>query len=323
MSVLKKQKQEKQKERQRLFKALKNGDVETVSLLIEENPKSHVLVKAIEGGNLKVVELLIKKGANFCFEWKCETALSCALDCENLDIFNLLVKNGCDPLSEENVTLLHKAIRQNRLDLAEYLISIGLDVNAESGGFAPLGSARTVETAKFLIEHGASLENSRVFSHNIIYRNFDMINYFLSMGVDPHKLMYERVTPFTMAVSQGLFEVAKSFNVSTCTKQESEWLWRGFKSPGNRDINPNEIFRFLIENNIKNYKPAQLDCFKEDFWDSYKVNLFFLFSAREKNPESPFYKDQFPLDIFKIIFKFMREILKEGAWEKLKLGKLI
>ncbi len=52
------------------------------------------------------------------------------------------------------------------------------------------------------------------------------------------------------------------------------------------------------------------------FLNSFRIdclNLFFY--AREKNPDSPFYKDKLPLDLFKEIFYLIRKTSRKHEWE--------
>jgi hypothetical protein len=43
--------------------------------------------------------------------------------------------------------------------------------------------------------------------------------------------------------------------------------------------------------------------------------MLLLIAAREKNPDSPLYKDEFPMDIFRIVFRMADHLCRETDWE--------
>ena len=87
-----------------------------------------------------------------------------------IELIKLLLIEGADVnqrLGSRNPSALHEAVRGNYLNVAEFLISVGANVNALGGGEnTPLHHAvelNHLEMTKLLIKHGANLEmtNSR------------------------------------------------------------------------------------------------------------------------------------------------------------------
>lgn len=151
-----------------LILAVKNGDLETASLLLRHTEamqgviKSHQLEAALEAAlknkDIHVVELLLKYGADAT----ATTHLS--LDGENTDILGMLLDHGANIEAKDAAgkTVLHHAIGQPQGDLAQFLIDHGADIKAKDDtGNTVLHIAvenGRQELTHLLVDRGADIE---------------------------------------------------------------------------------------------------------------------------------------------------------------------
>lgn len=127
---------------------------------------------AVERQNLELVRFLIDRGANVLTgNGEYGTALHIAVRGEGLEkkpsieIADLLISRGADLESfSGNFTPLHQAAAWNRVEMAEFLLKKGANVNSRPAGTrgdTPLHVAvignRSYPIAKLLIDHGADL----------------------------------------------------------------------------------------------------------------------------------------------------------------------
>lgn len=97
-----------------------------------------------------------------------ESVLACALRAQcSMDTLMLLIDNGADifDFDDEGVSIFDMAITYNNIEMVNYLIEKGIDVNKTSrkSGFTSLMAAACygrVEIAKILLENGAD-QNAR------------------------------------------------------------------------------------------------------------------------------------------------------------------
>lgn len=93
------------------------------------------LFKAINNGDLKKVKLLVKRGADIEETDDCEyTALLEAVYYDQLDIVKYLVKQGANinTKSEYNRTALHIAVNDSNLEMVKFLVENGVYINAKN-----------------------------------------------------------------------------------------------------------------------------------------------------------------------------------------------
>ncbi len=330
MPIIKKQKQEKEKgsktTKKDLLKALKKGNVELFDSLLEGVPKPYLLAEAIEKRKPAIVKLLIDRGVSFAeylkrYGW---SPLHYAVYRGDLEILKMLVSVNSELLFCGDCCPLNLATSENKLEIVEYLISLGFDVNQKNEhGEVPLASAKTPEAVELLIRRGADPDVGGLLDLCFRKERYELLEFYALLGVDAHKTFQDNASPFTKIIFEKRFELAKKFDPSACTKEESYLLWKVIQVTPDDDDDEDllrETFKFLVENNIKPPNPVQITQFKDAFGESFKVDLTFLLCAREKNPESPFYKDCFPLDLLKVVADLTRKTLKKEAFEKLELG---
>lgn len=162
---------------QELFDAIRNNNIAKVKEIISSDPKlvntpgnNHFtpLLFATNSNKPEIAEFLISKGANvddvFFPDYYGSTPISFAIRNNNLDLVKLLHEKGANiqfrTKLEENY--LHFAAAQNRVEIAEYLINNGIDVNSvKNGGLTSLHISTimgNVDIVKLLIEKEAKLD---------------------------------------------------------------------------------------------------------------------------------------------------------------------
>jgi ankyrin repeat protein len=104
-----------------------------------------------------------------------------------------LLKDGAQvhARGKEGETFLHLAARDSRDDLIRLFIAYGADVNiGNSNGYPPINYGfikRNFKTLQLFIALGASVykKNSSLLADAVFNQDTEMVNFFLSLGVDP------------------------------------------------------------------------------------------------------------------------------------------
>ncbi len=273
----------------------------------------YLLYKAIKRRSLLGVNFQIKTGANvnaFNKNRGESPALIVAINSKNFLIVKALLDAGANPFANGRWVPLNLAVRTNQLEIVKELILKGVDPNEETIYGPILSDVRSVEVADFLVKKGAVLDQSCLQSP-VFSGNCELVKFFLSLGMNPH---CGENSPFFNAVV-GNLKTISLFDATRCTSEEADALW-GRVEKGKQY---SHVFKFLVQNNINPTGLVKVEDWKEDFFLIYKPNMLFLALARE-SPQSPFYKDDFPLDLAKEILKFMNFVCKENAWKRLING---
>jgi hypothetical protein len=159
---------------QSLEEYIRNGDVESVRSILENNPG--LLDKEVSSGmkplhyaaylgKTEIARYLISKGANIDEETTGHfTPLNYAVRYGNMSTAAELIENGADIFSKtpQGATYLHFAILSGNKDMAGLLIDNGLNVNVKKkGNLTPLHIAAVSgdqEIVEFLIQKGSDLD---------------------------------------------------------------------------------------------------------------------------------------------------------------------
>lgn len=118
---------------------------------------------AVESGDLDKVRMMVEKGMNVDQRLTVYnmTALTIAARHDHLNLVEFLVENGADINHDDGETALMIASRQGRLDIVKFLIERGADIDyKEEFGNTALSAATVygrLDIMKFLIEHGADV----------------------------------------------------------------------------------------------------------------------------------------------------------------------
>jgi len=164
---------------QDISKAIREGDLEQLRILIEKNPD---LVKTRQGSRYPlhfaalfrkkdVAELLISKGADVNRFGKDAsefapleyTPLTEAIRNNDMEMIKMFIEYGADLHKTTSLgeSYLHVAAFLNKTEIAEYFIDMGMEVNIKkNGNLTPLHIAAVTgnrEVAELLIEKGADL----------------------------------------------------------------------------------------------------------------------------------------------------------------------
>lgn len=231
-----------------IHEAAKNGNLEKVKALLEDNPELlnekdsqgfTPLHSAVTNGRIHIIRFLIEKGADI--EIKNNNGLSplfTALDRGRDPAAHLLIEKGADVNVKgfRNRTLLHTAARTGNIRVARLLVNHGAEINArDSQGYTPLDlslSSGQPGTARFLKENGGSVntfntgkEDYNASLKNAVFEgNSDLVRVFVEFGVDIKNIDEDDVTFLHIAAAYGQSEAARilidcGYDVNAKTKE--------------------------------------------------------------------------------------------------------
>lgn len=170
----------------RMYRAVKEGDLDTVKQLIIEagmdDEDGYYLLEAAEHDQPHVVEYLIKQGANVNVNngW----LLCYAAGNGDLDLVKLLIEHGLD-VDNYGETAMECAIDEGHLHMVKYLYSLGM----RSCPYHQLRSAAEKShwsVVKFLLSQGLcdNIDES-VLKHAVQDGRMDVITLLHSRGIEP------------------------------------------------------------------------------------------------------------------------------------------
>ncbi|MCH6255188.1 ankyrin repeat domain-containing protein [Puniceicoccaceae bacterium K14] len=180
---------------QKLWEAIKQGDVESVARFVESGADATAVIEkgktsttlAAEEGNLEVLKLLLED----------EESLS-RTDAYGFGLLSLASKRG-------------------HLDLVKYLLDRGMDIDAPSGYRfqTPLMAAAeggNLEVVKFLVEKGADVGYANQTGQSVIMgaKGGDLVRYLVEQGAEISRKNELGFTATTFAVFNGNQESLKA-----------------------------------------------------------------------------------------------------------------
>ncbi|KIY64553.1 ankyrin [Cylindrobasidium torrendii FP15055 ss-10] len=105
-----------------------------------------------------------------------------------------LIESGISPnaYDDNTYTPMHAAASYNHIDLLEFLVLHGGDVNiADEDGDTPLYVVESIETARWLVEHGAIIErtnNEGLSPAEALLEDYPDVAVFLGATIETEKL---------------------------------------------------------------------------------------------------------------------------------------
>jgi ankyrin repeat protein len=120
---------------------------------------------------------------------------------------------------QDGSTLLHLAVFNDHIDIVKYLVSQGVDVNAQdSEGDTPLhlaASSGYLEVAKYLVSKGANVNaTNKSFQETPLHRTsyygyIDMVKLLVNHGADVNALAKDKSTPLQNAAAIGSLHIVR------------------------------------------------------------------------------------------------------------------
>ncbi|CAN9448321.1 unnamed protein product [Alternaria alternata] len=154
------------------------------------------LASAVWAGHIGIVKKLLDRGADINqprSEKLGHTALSAAAQLGNLEMVDFLIENGADTQGSDGLFALKRAIGWNRLDVAQRLLELGLDVNSCANRPRPLRSVESIDILNLVVSYGArfDLPDSEGSGPTALQRAarwyaFDLVTELVRLGSDVH-----------------------------------------------------------------------------------------------------------------------------------------
>ncbi|KAG6379228.1 ankyrin repeat-containing domain protein [Boletus reticuloceps] len=137
-----------------------------------------------------------------------------------LDITELLISYGCDPLevNSSGKTPLHIAIERGHISVARYLLSLGVPLPPDTlFTLSPHGEWKTIQMIRFLIENGANVYARNQAGDSVLHvilespidqdKALAVVHLLLESGYDPFEANCSGKTLLRIAVERGLYLV--------------------------------------------------------------------------------------------------------------------
>ncbi len=294
---------------------------------------NHALYFACQKGFLEIVKILVENGEDLEAGPHSESPLVAAVTCNFLEIAKLLIENEADV----NVfdccgdTLLHIATKSKN----EKMIALLLEsektnpYRRNSMGHDVFGQIKNFETAKVFFDHGVDLKRGDggmgLLVKGICADDIKLVNLALQIGANPRASIHLSspiLKPLSLASLRSNLEILETLISFGFDEYDSYFMWL------NLEINNFKVCKLYLKKNIpfspgfKTILTPKISWIKSVFLKHGESSiLLLLLSARRKNPESPFFEDNLPLDMFNLIFKFTKKGLRferEVKWNLLK-----
>ncbi len=288
----------------RLRLACFEGSIEDFDFINELNPIKRTgmdspLFIAAANGHFELVKhiLNLEESPNL------EDCVQGAMRSGKPEIFELLLEHGASFDNPQMIYTLWQTKPKDQLRLFKTMLKGGFNEREKNAsGDTPFHFILSLEMIDFLLEH----------------------------GYDPNAINDNRETPLSLASSKASLSVIKKLVSISLNQHESASLWR---STNNKDL---EVFKYLVGFGCDyfkrkliwtdvlvtgNYKLSKVlfECgfwAEKDFLDSrfekhfsewYKGEQTLLILSARESPQSPLYKDCFPLDLFKVLFLLIKK----------------
>jgi ankyrin repeat protein len=150
--------------------ACESGNEEIVDILLKQGADINAPAGPLAGmsalaatsycGHFDLVKKLLNLGADINqsgSEKLGRNALSAAITSNHFEIFNYLVDKGFDLRGRGGLLALKTAIWKNNVEVVSRLLELGINVNDEIDGTAPVHAVQDLDMLKMLMTYGANL----------------------------------------------------------------------------------------------------------------------------------------------------------------------
>ncbi len=304
------------KESSCLWTAISKGHLSIVEFVFDEGVREKgMLWMAVKMGHKEIVKFLINRGVDVNGD-KNYWPLSEAARLGDLEIARILLERGANverkDLSEEN-PLFH-AIRCSNYPFATLLIEYGADVNVRTeSGFGLFHSVSNLKDVSFLLKHKC---NPHVITkdnysplHGVVYKgNVFLVKFFIIKGFSALQKDDYDTTPLSLAVQISDLKIFEVLVDSVSDKNELSHIWKKLS------FEQEEFFKVLFKNHVP--FPSEFDSSraKEIFFSALEFQAGAVLIQERENPESFFYKETLPFDMFEEIISFSRIPCLEHEW---------
>ena len=238
-----------------LIAAAACGYTEVVEFLLAAGANANIgfdgptaLEVAAEGGFTDIVSLLLAAGVN-SYSPASRKALLAASRSGHKEVVNLLLASGGDmsfidigdrdisvaakEFGYFNMLALHRAVRDDNINVAKDLLAICTFVDANRGGNTPLQIAARgghTEMVEMLLMAGADVNAGAIYTTKVAsHANYTIDMRDNSMAIGDHKHPSHRETALVLAVECGYIDVAQRLlasgaDVNALTKNEESLL---------------------------------------------------------------------------------------------------
>jgi ankyrin repeat protein len=191
-----------------LFEAIQVGRADIVTSLLEHGadpnlpgPK-HMLWPATH--QPQCLHALLSHGAD---HKKCPGIIELAVSFNNIESVRILLKAGVNPNTKKDGTYtpLCTAIRDDRGDLVELLLSNGADPNAMASEYPAFKCVthNRVHFLPLLVSSGANLYSPKgILETAVSSNNIEALNWLLDQGVNPNDKNSKGMSPLTTAIRE-------------------------------------------------------------------------------------------------------------------------
>jgi len=195
----------------------RDGDIETLMSDQENDEENdeeneeefddsdYLLITAAKDGDIETVISCINSGVNI--HLVNEEALFRAVEGGHIEIVRLLLDHGADVNAKYNNMIIKWSFRRRNFELIELLLDHGADIQAALVYAIDIGKLDIVE---FLIEKGAELDSVPKKLYNAIRtRNIELVNFILDYGFDTNEYPQALIEALTQALYDHNYELGK------------------------------------------------------------------------------------------------------------------
>ncbi len=306
--------------------AIKHGHLELVKFLLDEGETDELAVSiAVMAGHYEIVEFLLVRGFDVNKkdpERRFRTPLAFAVMKPRLDFAKLLIARGANPnlADSQHETPLFDAFRN--IEMMTFLLESGANPNAVNKfGLSVLHQVETIEQASVLLKAGCNPKVLDKFEfsplHTAIQKgHFDLAKFFITQGMCSRQKARNKVSALTLTMDlfqnrpqnpSDFFEFLLGLKDD---KDELSYLWNSFGR------NREKLAPIFFKKRIpfpKKFDPKIAKPILKRHFNSETTNT--LFCAR-KSPGNPFFEDDLPLDIFKIILPLSKKGSFKAVWDR-------